>query len=399
MSAPRPLLIWQLPDWPNLQANDPTLLPLLLEAREWLGRVQGAYSTAGLDPAAPATQDLWQQEALATSAIEGESLNPASVRSSVMRRLGLGDGQDAPRDERVDGLVAMLDDATRLHEQTLDEARLCRWHAALFPSGYSGMSRIRVGQYRDHGDAMQIVSGLPGREVVHYTAPPSAQVANEMRRLLAWVAHSGSAKAEAPHQDGVVRAAIAHLWFESIHPFEDGNGRIGRAIVDMVLARDAGSPVRFISLSRQLLAERKAYYAALQQAQHGGSTDVSPWVMWFVRQLVAACRHTCGLLDAAQQRSRFWMAHGAVALNARQHKVVQRLLDLGDGGFLGGLNAEKYMKLTGASKATATRDMAHLVEHGLLWVRGQGKATHYFVNVPGWAHAVETVQGPPAQEP
>lgn len=399
MNSPRAPLIWQLPDWPNLQANDPALLPMLLEGREWLGRVRGAYSAAGLDPKVPATQDLWQQEALATSAIEGESLNPASVRSSVMRRLGLGEDQEAPRDERVDGLVAMLDDATRLHDQALDEARLCRWHVALFPSGYSGMSRIRVGQYRDHSDAMQIVSSLPGREVVHYTAPPSVQVANEMQRLLAWLAHTGAETADAPHQDGLVRAAIAHLWFESIHPFEDGNGRIGRAVVDLVLARDAGSPVRFISLSRQLLAERKAYYAALQQAQHGGSTDVSPWVMWFVRQLVAACQHACGLLDAAQQRSRFWVAHGAVALNARQNKVVQRLLDAGDGGFLGGLNAEKYMKLTGASKATATRDMAHLVEHGLVWVRGQGKATRYFVNVPGWGHTSDAGQGAPVQSP
>jgi len=395
MNAVRPLLIWQLPDWPNWRANDPALVPLLLIAREWLGRVRGAYAAAGLDPSALDAQDMWQQEALATSAIEGEALNPVSVRSSVMRRLGLDDGQQSPRDDRVEGLIAMLDDATREHAAPLDETRLCRWHAALFPAGYSGMSRIRVGQYRDHGDAMQIVSGLPGREVVHYTAPPSAQVAEEMRRLLVWFDATRPAQLGVPRLDGVVRAAIAHLWFESIHPFEDGNGRIGRAIVDLALAQDSGSPLRFISLSQQLLAQRKGYYTALHQAQHGGSTEVSAWVMWFVAQLVAACRHACGVLEVAQQRSRFWVVHSAVALNTRQRKVVLRLLDAGNGGFLGGLNAEKYIKLTGASKATATRDMAQLVQQGLLFSRGQGKATRYFVNVPGWTHTTVEGEGPP----
>jgi Fic family protein len=162
---------------------------------------------------------------------------------------------------------------------------------------------------------------------------------------------------------------------------------MGRAIVDLALAQDCGSPLRMISLSQQLLAQRKAYYAALHAAQHGGSSDVSPWVQWFLSQVVAACRHASGLLETAQQRSRFWARHSAVAPNARQRKVLQRLLDAGDGGFLGGLNADKYTQLTGASKATATRDMAQLVQNGLLFVRGQGKATRYFVNVPGWEHA------------
>lgn len=386
MITKRPL-IWQLPDWPSLKALAPGVTTAQLDARQWLGQVQGQYSALGLDPAAASVQDLWLQEVLATSAIEGETLNPASVRSSVMRRLGLDDQGQGPRDDRVDGLVAMLDDAARRHDMALDEDRLWGWHAALFPTGFSGITRIRVGQYRDHTDATQIVSGLPGRDVEHDTAPPSARVADEMQAFLAWFASTHPARKGEHGLDGLTRAAIAHLWFESIHPFEDGNGRIGRAIVDLALAQDSSSPLRMISLSQQWLAQRKAYYAALHAAQHGGSTDVSPWVQWFLAQVVAACRHASGLLETAQQRSRFWARHSAVALNARQRKVLQRLLDAGDGGFLGGLNADKYTQLTGASKATATRDMAQLVQHGLLLMRGQGKATRYFVNVPGWEHA------------
>eukprot|EP01041_Mallomonas_annulata_P021941 gene21941-42126_t len=232
---------------------------------------------------------------------------------------------------------------------------------------------------------MQIVSGLLGREVVHYTAPPSSQMDAQMKAFLNWFEMTRPGRKHTDALDGIARAAIAHLWFESIHPFEDGNGRIGRAIIDLALAQDAGAPQRLVSLSHQLLAQRRGYYNALQTAQHGG-TDVSGWVLWFVQQYMHACDHSGSLIQVALEKSRFWAQHAVAVLNARQRKVVQRLLDDGNGGFLGGLNAEKYMKMTGTSKATATRDLAQLVQDRVLFTRGQGKALRYFVNVPGWEH-------------
>jgi Fic family protein len=242
-----------------------------------------------------------------------------------------------------------------------------------------------VGRYRDHADPMQIVSGLPGKEVVHYQAPPSHQVRADMDRLLQWFADTTPVPGHPPAMEGLARAAIAHLWFESIHPFEDGNGRIGRAIVDMALAQDQDGPLRLYSLSRQLLESRAGYYDALNQAQRG-TGEVTAWVQWFARQIAAACRRTSQVMDRAIEKSRFWADHSATELNARQRKVLQRLLDDGDGGFLGGLNADKYMKMTGVSKATATRDLGSLVAAGLLRTTGQGKGVRYYVNVPGWTH-------------
>lgn len=382
-------LIWQAPDWPRLTAPAADVAAALLQARQRQGQLMGQCAAVGLDATAPALRELWVQEAVATSAIEGEALNPDSVRSSVLRHLGLDPDDSMPVSRQVDGLVDVMEDATQRFADALDKDRLCRWHAALFPTGASGLRRIRVGAYRDHADPMQIVSGPPGREVVHYTAPPSVQVDAQMQAFLDWFADTRPDRRPKPQLDGIARAAIAHVWFESIHPFEDGNGRIGRAVIDLALAQDAQAPQRLVSLSHQLLAQRKGYYAALQSAQHGGA-DVSGWVLWFVQQYQQACEHTGSLIQVAMEKSRFWAQHAAVVLNARQRKVVQRLLDDGDGGFLGGLNAQKYLKMTGASKATATRDMAQLVQQDLLFTRGQGKALRYFVNVPGWAHPVRS---------
>ncbi|MDP3252305.1 MAG: Fic family protein [Hydrogenophaga sp.] len=386
ISSPTPL-IWQAPSWPELAAPAAEVAAALLRVRQRQGQLIGQCAAVGLDATAPTTRELWIQEALATSAIEGEALNPDSVRSSVLRHLGLDSDESTPVSRQVDGLVDVMEDATQNFADVLDKDRLCRWHAALFPTGASGVRRIRVGNYRDHTDPMQIVSGAIGREVVHYTAPPSSQMDVQMQAFLDWFASTrpGQAQAGTP-LDGIARAAIAHLWFESIHPFEDGNGRIGRAIIDLALAQDAAAPQRLVSLSHQLLAQRRGYYDALQAAQHGG-TDVSAWVLWFVQQYLHACDHTGSLIQVTLEKSRFWAQHASAELNARQRKVVQRLLDDGDGGFLGGLNAEKYIKMTRTSKATATRDLSHLVADGLLFTRGQGKALRYFINVPGWAHA------------
>ena len=378
-------LLWQHADWPKLVATNPNVAQALLIARRLQGELIGKARAIGLDRTGSTMQEVFFQEVMSTSAIEGENLNPASVRSSVLRKLGIEPPIGSERSRQIDDLVDVIQDAIIGFDQPLDHDRLFRWQAALFPSGISGLQRIAVGNYRDHADAMQIVSGLPGKEVVHYTAPPSAHVAFEMNQFLQWFSRTTPVAAQAAELDGIARAAIAHVWFETIHPFEDGNGRIGRAIVDMAMAQDLGAPTRLFSLSSQMLNDRKGYYEALSAAQHG-STDVSAWVHWFANALSQACVASSALLDAAIEKSKFWAMHSQISLNERQRKVIQRLLNDGDGGFLGGLNVQKYIKMTGTSKPTATRDLADLVRYGLLLARGQGKAVRYYVAVPGWAH-------------
>ena len=378
-------LIWQLDDWPDLIVTPANVAQALLLARQRQGELIGKARAIGLDQTGSTVQEVLFQEVMATSAIEGENLNPAAVRSSVLRKLGTEPPAGSARSRQVDDLVDVIQDAIIAFDQPLDHDRLFRWQAALFPSGYSGLQRIAVGKYRHLDDAMQIVSGLPGKEVVHFTAPPSAQMTLEMEKFLQWFAQTAPGAARAAELDGIARAAVAHVWFETIHPFEDGNGRIGRAIVDMAMAQDLGAPTRLFSLSSQMLKDRKGYYEALSAAQHG-STDVSAWVHWFARALGQACVAASALLDTAVDKSRFWATHSQVTLNERQRKVIQRFLDEGNGGFLGGLNVQKYIKMTGTSKPTATRDLGDLVRYGLLLARGQGKAVRYDVVVREWTH-------------
>lgn len=382
--GPRQTYIWQQARWPELTFDPAVAAPAIAAARRSQGEVEGKAGAIGLDRKSEVAADVLTREVTATAAIEGEKLDPAAVRSSVMRYLGLAD--TGPHDRHVDGLVQVIGDAGTAFDAPLDHDRLRRWHSALFPGGTSGITRIAVGRYRDHSDPMQIVSGRPGKEKVHYEAPPSARVPAEMDRFLEWFAGTAPTPGRAPKADGLARAAMAHLWFETIHPFEDGNGRIGRAIVDMAIAQDQGSPLRLYSLSRQLLESRAAYYDALNAAQRG-TGDVTAWVTWFAQQIAAACARSSEVIERAIEKSRFWASHTAIDLKARQRKVLQRLLDDGDGGFLGGLNAEKYMKMTAVSKATATRDLTEMVAADLLWTHGQGKALRYFINVPGWSHA------------
>ena len=391
--ASKNLLIWQLKDWPKFTATSPAVDAALLQARKWQGEVIGRAAAVGLAQSSSVLHEVMAQEVIATAAIEGEKLDPASVRSSILRQLGhfnhqLPTTDAAPRSRHVDGLVDVIQDATLGFKQALTEDRLLRWQSALFPGGTSGIRRIAVGRYRDHSDLMQIVSGQPGKEVIHYTAPRSSQVSAEMQAFLAWFAETSPQNGRMDGTNGITRAAIAHLWFESIHPFEDGNGRIGRAIMDMALAQDLGEATRLYSLSSQLMQHRKGYYDALHQAQHG-SLDVSAWVLWLTQQFSLACQATCALIDRALEKSTFWQIHLQTPLNKRQRKVIQRLLDDGDGGFLGGLNADKYMKMTSTSKATATRDLADLVKNGLLRSVGQGKAVRYHVTVTGWVSGTE----------
>lgn len=401
LSSPR--YIWQHSAWPQLTFDAAALAAALDQARLEQGRLLGLLGAIGLEQANAVQRELWVQEALATAAIEGEQLNLESLRSSVAHRLQLA---DAPGPDRsVEGLVQVMQDALANHSAALDLDRLCRWQSALFPGGTSGIVRIAVGRVRDHADAMQIVSGPLGREMVHYEAPPSAQVAAHMSKFLAWFESTqptGGATA-AVTVNGIARAALVHLWFESIHPFEDGNGRLGRALADMALAQDmhAQDPqanpalVRVYGMARQMLKTRAAYYDALNHAQRlrgvapeATAIDATPWVQWFVQAFTRACIASQAVVRDATDKAQFRLRAAQYQTNERQRKVLERLLEAGHvrsgGGFLGGMSTEKFAKITGTSKATATRDLSDLLAKGLLRVEGVGKATRYAVNVPGW---------------
>jgi len=365
-----PPYIWALPGWPGFTFRQDALAEPLSRARLAQGTVLGLAHALGLVRHPEILHDIWVREAMATAGIEGEKLNLDAVRSSVMRKIGIARVGASSR--HVDGLVDMMDDATRNFGAKLTHARLCNWQAALFPTGRSGLARIELGVYRKDTDPMQIVSGRPGKEKVHYVAPPSARIHAEMTRLLAWFRDTAPGGKIAI--DGVVRASIAHLWFETIHPFEDGNGRVGRALCDMVLAQDANAPVRLYSLSRQLHENRKQYYDQLNAAQRGG-LDVTGWVVWFAGQFEEACNKSAAIIRAAVSKGHFWQA--APEMNERQKKVVQKLLDAGPKGFVGGMSARKYVNITGASKATATRDLADLAEKAVLEITGKGRGTRY----------------------
>lgn len=299
----------------------------LARAHRAQGIIEGMLASLGFEQRLELAAEAWSQDAVATAAIEGERVDLAAVRSSVARRLGVGnqDGPNAPRS--VEGLLDIMDDAVRQREAPLTHERLYAWQAALFPTGYSGMTEILVGAYREHAEPMQIVSGHIGRERVHYEAPPSERVAAEMQTFIEWF------NATTEH-DTLVKAALAHLWFETIHPFEDGNGRIGRVLIDLVLARDSGEVSRLIRTSQRLLDKRRDYYAQLERAQHS-QLDVTEWVLWFVEQVRVSCEEASSAVDASLAKAMFWMNHQDKVLTPRQRKVVNLLLDAGPNGFEG----------------------------------------------------------------
>jgi Fic family protein len=377
-SAQTSIYVWQQPQWPHWVYDNEAVSVALAQARLQQGRVIGKAQAIGLstDILTEVVNEICVGEVMATAAIEGQRLDFDQVRSSVMRKLGFGITRSSSR--RIDGLVDVMHDAINAYSSELSVDRLCSWQSALFPGGRSGIERIEVGSFRKFPEPMQIISGKIGKEVVHYQAPDSAQVPIEMAAFLNWFNKPANT-------DGIVRAAIAHLWFETIHPFEDGNGRIGRAVMDMAMAQDARQAIRLYSMSRQLQENRTAYYDALNQAQKGG-LDITGWLTWFVLQFSEACLKSEVHIDKALEKARYWSEHGLQLFNARQRKTLQKLLDAGDGGFEGGLTAEKYGKITGASKATATRDLADLLLREALISRGVGRATKYYVNVREWKH-------------
>jgi Fic family protein len=377
------MYVWQLPDWPQFRYDSASLAEPLSRARLEQGKVLGALGAVGLSDGAGVERELWTTEAMSTAAIEGEKLDFETVRSSVMRRLGEA-GAGARANRHVDGLLDVMQDATRSYKERLNDERLVRWQSALFPGGTSGIHRIAVGKYRDFDQPMQIVSGPVGKEKVHYEAPGSADVPREMLRFLDWWERTRAGSGEAI--DGLLRAGIAHLWFETIHPFEDGNGRIGRALIDMALAQDAERSERYCSLSTQLMAHREAYYDALNVAQKG-SLDVTAWLSFFLEQYNQANLAAQKIVDVAIQKLRYWTEHAQQPLNARQQKVLSRMLDAGPGGFEGGMSTEKYSRIAGTTKVTASRDLVDLLERGFVVSTGQGRGTRYWINIPAWPAA------------
>jgi len=374
--------VWQSLSWPTFPYDEQALAAPLARARLAQGRLLGKAEAVGAQGFASALRELWTGEAVATAEIEGEKFNVDAVRSSVARRLGIASSFAAAVPRQVEGLLDVMEDAAARWDSPLTEERLCTWQAALFPTGYSGLRRIEAGRFRSHPEPMQIVSGPMGHETVHYEAPPSAAVRAEMRSFLDWfnrtrqVTAGGSA-------DGLVRAGLAHLWFETIHPFEDGNGRIGRAVLDMALAQDARLGHRLHGLSQEFRDRQSEYYDRLNHAQRG-SNDATDWLLWLVDAFEASCSRGAALIDESIARARFWNEHKDVALTERQRKALNRMLEAGPGRFEGGMTARKYAALTKTSGPTATRELVDLVQKDLLVAKGEGRSRRYELTLPGW---------------
>jgi Fic family protein len=347
--------IWQHPSWPRLHYDLSRLAAPLAAVHGAQGHLLGRMTAMGMPQRDAATLRVLTDDVLKTSEIEGEQLNPETVRSSIARRLGLDIGALAPADRHVDGVVEMVLDATGAAGQPLTRERLFGWHAALFPTGYSGLSPIRTGAWRDDASGpMQVVSGPVGRRKVHFEAPPAQRLEAEMVRFLEWFELSTGG-------DPLVHAGLAHLWLVTLHPFDDGNGRIARAVGDMALARAEGSSQRFYSLSAQIQRERKDYYEMLERTQKG-TMDVTPWLAWFLGCLLRAIEGAEASLSAVLGKSRFWQRWAETPLNERQIKLVNRLLD----GFEGKLTSSKWASMAKCSPDTALRDINELVALGVL---------------------------------
>ncbi len=361
------MYIHQLSDWPQFTWDRERLAEPLADIRHRQGRLLGHMEALGFNLRQEATLETLTADVIKSSEIEGEKLDTEQVRSSIARRLGVDIGALKKADRNVDGIVEVMLDATRNYSQPLTVERLFGWQASLFPSGRSGLSKITVGSWReDKTGPMQVVSGAIGRERVHFEAPAAARLEAEMNAFLNWFnANTGT--------DLVLKAGLAHLRFVTIYPFEDGNGRIARAIADIILARSEDSPQRFYSMSAQIRQQRSAYYDILEQTQEG-SLDVTRWMEWFLDCLGRAVDGAQTMLGGVLKKARFWERNQSVPLNRRQRLIMNRLLD----GFTGKLTTSKYAELTKCSQDTAWRDILALVENGIL-VRNSsgGRSTSY----------------------
>jgi Fic family protein len=372
--------IHELPDWPRFRWDHAVLAAPLAAVRHHQGRLIGRMEGLGFQLRTEAVLQSLTEEVLKSSEIEGERLDREQVRSSIARRLGIDIGALAPVDRNVEGVVEMMLDATQNYRARLSEERLFGWHAALFPAGRSGMTKITVGAWRT-GDAgpMQVVSGPIGREHVHFEAPAANRLPAEMRAFLAWFNTTTDI-------EPVVFSAVAHFWFVTIHPFEDGNGRMARAIADMALARSEGTPRRFYSMSSQIRIERKAYYETLERTQKG-DLDITEWIVWFLQCLDRAFGGAETILASVLRKARFWGAHVSDALNDRQRVLVNRLLN----GFDGKLTSSKYATIAKCSQDTAARDIEDLFRRGILARDPAGGRSTSYSLIANTADALEAV--------
>jgi Fic family protein len=362
------MYIHELPDWPRFTWSRGRLAKTLVDVRHRQGRLIGHMEALGFMIRQEAVLETLTADVLKSSEIEGEKLDMGAVRSSIARKLGIDIGALKPADRHTEGIVEVLLDATRNYDQPLTAERLFRWHASMFPTGRSGLRNIRAGAWRDDvTGAMQVVSGPMGRERVHFEAPRAPLLDKEMRKFMDWFNASATI-------DPVLKAGLAHLWFVTIHPFDDGNGRIARAIADMALASSENSPQRFYSMSAQIRQQRDAYYDILEHTQKKGTLDITPWLEWFLDCLGRAIEGARITLAGILRKAHFWQALSGFAINDRQRAVLNRLLD----GFEGKLTTSKYAKLAKCSQDTALRDILPLVERGILVRNPQGgRSTSY----------------------
>lgn len=366
--------IWELKSWPNFKWDEAKLLPGLSEARLRQGKlIEKVLGLLEFD-SKQAEAYIFEAETLKTTQIEGQKYNPESIRSSIHRRLGL-DYAGLPKTERhVDGLVEVLFDATRYSNESLTVKRLCSWQAALFPTGYSGLQKIVVGKFRnDEIGPMEVVSGTIGREKVHYQAPPADRISNEIKLFLRWWNNQSLGL------DGIIRAGIAHLYFVTIHPFDDGNGRIARALTDMIIAQDDKLSKRYYSLSTEILKEKESYYKILEESQKG-DLDITEWLIWFIDCFSKALVNSEKLLENIFNKADFWRKNQMLEINTRQRKVINKMLDVGKNNFIGGLTTKKYMGITGMSRITSIREINDLLfKNVLVQNEGKGRNVNYSI--------------------
>lgn len=367
--------IWSLKEWPHFKWQSDKIINILSRARFVQGKLLSKISALGFDYNQESRSVILVEEIIKTAAIEGIRFDKEAVRSSVARRLGLPTAGLKQPDRNAEGLIDMILDATVNYKKALTLNRIKSWQAALFPTGYSGLTKIDVGEWRSK-DPMQVVSGPMTKEKVHYEAPPSNKVQSEMTLFLNWW------KNKKKELDGLLCAGIAHIHFVSIHPFEDGNGRIARALTDMALAQDENLDKRYYSLSSRIMAEREEYYDILEKSQKG-SLDITGWLQWFLECFIHAIEDSNESILKVIQKSLFWQKHAQTIFNKNQQKVINRLLDAGEGGFKGGLSTRKYVGMTKVSRATAYRDIADLVEKKVLKQnKTKGRSVSYELILP-----------------
>jgi len=366
--------IWQSLGWPGFIWEAEALLPFLSKARLEQGKLLARAKGLGFELGQEAGADILIEEVVKTSEIEGAHLNRELVRSSVAKHLGLPSFGLPQASRSIDGLVDILIDVTKEYDQPLTAERLKSWQAALFPTGYSGLFRIQTGEWRSGEDPMQVVSGGIGKEVLHFEAMPSSCVGNEMNQFLTWW------KTSLGKIDGLLRAGLAHFYFVTIHPFEDGNGRIARALTDMALAQDEKISTRFYSLSSQIMKERKEYYDILELCQRR-DMNITTWLVWFLASYTRSLESSSNLIAKVLTKASFWKYFSQIALSDRQRKVVNVLLNVGKDNFEGGITTRKYSSIAKVSRATAFREITDLVEKKVIIQNpSKGRSTSYDLN-------------------